>query len=144
MNEGDELNDGAAVLAEVMPVVESVGLDFAAFSEGLSEAAGLSALRTAAWERYGELSFPSQKTEEWRYTDLSKINFGSHAAQRRCAHGSKKIGAARKHEAMAREHRAIVKAYSDVAQQALLLHLTEVRQGQPVVVKHTQSHRHLS
>lgn len=68
-----------------MPVsesVESVGLDYPTFSEGLTEGAGLSAPRAAAWERYGELPFPSRKTEEWRYTDLSKIDFESYRAVR--------------------------------------------------------------
>lgn len=31
--------------------------------------------RRAARERYESLPFPSRKTEEWRYTDLSKIDF---------------------------------------------------------------------
>jgi Fe-S cluster assembly protein SufD len=61
-----------------MPVVERVGLDFGNYAEGLDEAAVLAKLRDSAGARYGELEFPSQKTEEWRYTDLSKIDFDSY------------------------------------------------------------------
>ncbi len=76
--EGVLVNDSAAVLAEAMPVVERAGLDFGTYAEGLNEAALLAGLRADAGVRYGELGFPSRKTEEWRYTDLSKIDFDSY------------------------------------------------------------------
>ncbi len=53
----------------------SPGLDFGGFLSGLSEPAVLTAARTAAWQRYGQLPFPTRKSEEWRYTDLSGIDF---------------------------------------------------------------------
>ena len=46
---------------------------------GLDEPGLLSRLRGEAWQRYAELPFPSRKTEEWRYTDLSKIDFDRYA-----------------------------------------------------------------
>lgn len=59
--------------------MERAGLDFHAFATGLDEPHRLSELREAAWRRYSELPFPSQKTEEWRYTDLGKIDFEGYA-----------------------------------------------------------------
>ncbi|MFV1988653.1 MAG: Fe-S cluster assembly protein SufD [Gemmatimonadota bacterium] len=59
-------------------MTERVGLDFGTFSEGLDEVAVLAGLRANAWARYTDLEFPSRKTEEWRYTDLSKIDFDSY------------------------------------------------------------------
>jgi len=46
---------------------------------GLEEPSLLAQLRSAAWHRYTELPFPSRKTEEWRYTDLEKIDFDRYA-----------------------------------------------------------------
>jgi len=53
-------------------------LDFETFAAGLDQPADLLAARRAAWERYGELPLPTRKSEEWRYTDLSKIDFASY------------------------------------------------------------------
>jgi len=58
------------------------GLDFEAFAARLEQPEELRAARRAAWERYQELPFPTRKTEEWRYTDLSKIDFASYTPVR--------------------------------------------------------------
>lgn len=57
----------------------AAGLDFRTFADGLSEPAVLAEGRAAAWRRYGELPFPTKKSEEWRYTDISGIDFGAFA-----------------------------------------------------------------
>jgi len=70
-------------MTEAPPIGDaSAGLDFDAFASALDEGAVLASLRAAAWRRYSELPFPSKKTEEWRYTDLSKIPFDSYAPVR--------------------------------------------------------------
>lgn len=51
------------------------GLDFESFRSRLSEPAFLTERRLAAWSRYSETPFPTRKSEEWRYTDISKIDF---------------------------------------------------------------------
>ena len=51
--------------------------DFRAFAGGLSEPAGIAEVRAAAWERFVALPWPTRKSEEWRYTDLSKVGFGA-------------------------------------------------------------------
>lgn len=60
--------------------------DFAAFVDGLDEAESLTAWRAAAWSRYAELPFPTKKSEEWRYTDLSKIDFDALSPASPAAH----------------------------------------------------------
>ena len=67
---------------ETIPEVVSAGLDYPAFASGLSEPDLVSGLRERAWRRYEELPFPSRKTEEWRYTDLSKIDFDAYVPAR--------------------------------------------------------------
>jgi len=54
-------------------------LDFETFAARLDQPDDLLAARRAAWERYLELPFPTRKSEEWRYTDLAKIEFASYA-----------------------------------------------------------------
>ncbi|WP_420633379.1 Fe-S cluster assembly protein SufD [Candidatus Palauibacter sp.] len=49
--------------------------DFRTLSGGLSEPAAIAGARAAAWERFVALPWPTRKSEEWRYTDLSKIGF---------------------------------------------------------------------
>ncbi len=65
-----------------MPEIESVKLDYGSFTAGLVEPEFLSGLRARAWARFEELPFPSTKTEEWRYTDLSKIDFAAYTPAR--------------------------------------------------------------
>ena len=43
--------------------------------QAVSESGILTDRRRAAREKYESLPFPSKKTEEWRYTDLAKIDF---------------------------------------------------------------------
>jgi Fe-S cluster assembly protein SufD len=71
----------AGIVGEVSGVATAgTGIDFASFVEGLDESETLTSRRTAAWKRYAELPFPTKKSEEWRYTDLSKIDFDGLAA----------------------------------------------------------------
>ena len=49
--------------------------DFDTFRGGASEPAAMEAARTAAWERFVALPWPTRKSEEWRYTDLSQVPF---------------------------------------------------------------------
>ena len=74
--------DSAMTMTEAPPGATETGLDFDSFADGLDEGAALAALRAAAWRRYGELPFPSKKTEEWRYTDLAKVDFEAYAPAR--------------------------------------------------------------
>ena len=53
----------------------SHGWDFGQFAGGLLEPATLTSARKTAWKRYSELPFPTSKVEEWRYTDIAKIDF---------------------------------------------------------------------
>ncbi|MDX1393857.1 MAG: Fe-S cluster assembly protein SufD [Gemmatimonadota bacterium] len=75
------MNDSAIAVAEAAPEVGD-DLDFGAFSHDLDEATVLADLRERAWSRYGEIPFPSRKTEEWRYTDLSRIDFETYRPAR--------------------------------------------------------------
>lgn len=63
-------------------------IDFASFSAGLDESEALASWRAREWNRYAELPFPTKKSEEWRYTDLSKIDFDGLAAAPAPAHES--------------------------------------------------------
>ncbi len=47
---------------------------FQSILEALDEPRTLVERRRAAWERYAELPMPTRKSEEWRYTDLSKLD----------------------------------------------------------------------
>ncbi|MDH3732337.1 MAG: Fe-S cluster assembly protein SufD [Gemmatimonadota bacterium] len=78
------MTESATMVAEAAPTpeVKAEGLDFGVFSAGLDEPKALTALRRGAYESYKTLSFPSTKTEEWRYTDLSKVGFESYAPTR--------------------------------------------------------------
>ena len=49
--------------------------DFEAFRGGVSEPAAMAGARRAAWERFASLPWPTRKSEEWRYTDLSAVGF---------------------------------------------------------------------
>jgi len=44
-------------------------------SQGLGEPQWLLEKRLAAWEAFAKLPYPTLKTEEWRYTDLSQVPF---------------------------------------------------------------------
>lgn len=75
------MSDTAIAVADAATEVGD-DFDFEAFSRDLDEAAGLAELRRSAWSRYGEIPFPSRKTEEWRYTDLSRIDFEAYRPAR--------------------------------------------------------------
>ncbi len=62
-----------ATLTQRAPGRASAELDFEAFARSITEPESLRARRAAAWSRYAELPFPTRASEEWRYTDLSKI-----------------------------------------------------------------------
>ena len=47
--------------------------------EGVEEHAVLRSHRRRAWERYQQLPMPTRKSEEWRYTDISKLGLESFA-----------------------------------------------------------------
>ncbi|WP_419165973.1 Fe-S cluster assembly protein SufD [Candidatus Palauibacter sp.] len=49
--------------------------DFETFRGGVSEPLAMTRARAAAWERFVALPWPTRKSEEWRYTDLSKVGF---------------------------------------------------------------------
>ena len=49
--------------------------NFEQFASELTEPSPLTSARKAAWKRYSELPFPTRKVEEWRYTDISTIDF---------------------------------------------------------------------
>ena len=49
--------------------------DFEAFRGGVSESPAMAGARRAAWERFASLPWPTRKSEEWRYTDLSTVGF---------------------------------------------------------------------
>jgi Fe-S cluster assembly protein SufD len=55
-----------------------VGGAFAAI-ERLNEPPILNDHRRRAWDRYQELPMPTKKSEEWRYTDISKLDLESFA-----------------------------------------------------------------
>ena len=48
---------------------------FEAFRNGVTEPAMLADAREAAWARYVALPWPTRKSEEWRYTDLTSVGF---------------------------------------------------------------------
>ena len=50
-------------------------MDFAALAGGSSEPEAISAARARAWQRFAALPWPTRKSEEWRYTDLTKVGF---------------------------------------------------------------------
>jgi len=54
--------------------------DFEAFTGRLAEPETLTSQRARAWERYSDAPFPTKKSEEWRYTDISKLDFGAFVA----------------------------------------------------------------
>ncbi|WP_420442432.1 Fe-S cluster assembly protein SufD [Candidatus Palauibacter sp.] len=49
--------------------------DFDTLSGGLTEPDVIAAARAAAWARFTSLPWPTKKSEEWRYTDLTKVGF---------------------------------------------------------------------
>mgnify|MGYP001473611528 CR=1 FL=1 len=49
--------------------------NFEQFANRLFEPSTLTSARKVAWKRYSELPFPTRKVEEWRYTDISTIDF---------------------------------------------------------------------
>lgn len=54
--------------------------DFGVFAGGLSEPETFTTHRARAWERYSDAPFPTKKSEEWRYTDISKVDFDAFVA----------------------------------------------------------------
>ncbi len=50
------------------------GLDFPAFEARLREPDWLVERRKEAWARFEQLPLPTKKSEEWRYTDLSRLD----------------------------------------------------------------------
>lgn len=57
--------------AEAPPAAPEAWLE--EFLAGLDEPEILARRRREAWERYRELPLPTRKSEEWRYTDISKL-----------------------------------------------------------------------
>ncbi|PZA07387.1 MULTISPECIES: Fe-S cluster assembly protein SufD [unclassified Meiothermus] len=51
-------------------------------SQKLNEPPWLLENRLAAWEAFAKLPYPTLKTEEWRYTDISKVPFETLALER--------------------------------------------------------------
>ena len=49
--------------------------NFEQFASELTEPSPLTSARKTAWKRYSRLPFPTRKVEEWRYTDISTIDF---------------------------------------------------------------------
>ncbi len=73
----DSVTTSATVLDAPVHAEGNGGLDFETFLHDLDEPEGMLAARRRSWARYLELPFPTRRTEEWRYTDLSKIGFDS-------------------------------------------------------------------
>ncbi|PIR20408.1 MAG: Fe-S cluster assembly protein SufD [Deltaproteobacteria bacterium CG11_big_fil_rev_8_21_14_0_20_47_16] len=48
-------------------------------AQTVGDPAWLKANRDAAWERYSATPYPTRKEELWKYTDLSRINWGKYA-----------------------------------------------------------------